>query len=650
MKKLLILFVFLFLLVIAFPTFVHGQSFNQSWKCLDVAKCWDINEEPTCYFDKNNSEMQNKYGHAVRIRTDAENKPLPSSKTYIIECVVIPEWLKIPLEIKTKYGFTDDTIPTEVCTTGNANFDNNLGIFQGTNPHDLLVDLFSGYNWTDNVNYPPPGKKHLGYEFEGYFDYDLTTIYQETNQGYFMTNADGDFNHDFLYLSHTWTWDQNVEQYIGRKMKALNLIEDVTGTGSSLVEEEKTQQQGTFDFDLPTNASDCEIISWDPYGKVFDGQTLEPVQNAQIELLKKRTDGKFSKVTANDLPSKSITNPYSTPLEGTFSFVVPDGTYRLTASKSDYSFPNIIKINPNFKYIYSDIYRGEDIVQKGKIQHRDIPLDPTLLKMSSSPAQFIQKFISKRKDGTVMVDGSVTHPFAYIKAYCGKGNGDPTTLISSSQADKDGNFKNIVDQKKCPVGEMFNVLVVEKADLSSYPFVAQKQSEIAKTYKVNPMLSYLEGYAYNEKGNKIPKAIAGIYLLGGLKPYYQTEADENGYFKIDSQHLPLWQYTIKYTDATGQTNQITTADFIVSNKQLIDSNKINLYSQKYIQKDGTIKEYPTPKQITPIDQNNQNNIINKPGNSQIKAEIFLLIFVIVILIIIAVGIFIYVKKNPLLTK
>lgn len=608
-----ILFILFF--VFAFPCFVNGQSFNQSWKCLDVVKCWEINEESTCYFDQNNSEMQNNYYHAVRIRTDAENKPLPSSKTYIIECVVIPEWLKIPQEIKTKYGFTDDTIPTEVCTTGSTSFDNNLGIFQGTNPHDLLVDLFSGYNWTDNVNYPPPGKKHLGYEFDGYFDYNLTTIYPETNQGYFMTNAGSDFNHDFLYLSHTWTWDQNVEQYIGRKMKALNLIEDATGTGSSLVGEEKTQQQGTFDFDLPTNASDCEIISWDPYGKVFNSQTLEPVQNAQIELLKKRADGEFSKVTANDLPSKSITNPYSTPLAGTFSFVVPDGTYHLTASKLDYSFPNIIKINPNFGYIYSDIYRGEDIVQQGKIQHRDIPLDPTLLKTSSSPAEFIQKFISKRKDGTVMVDGSVTHPFAYIKAYCGKGNGDPTTLISSSQADKDGNFKNIVDQKKCPAGEMFNVLVVEKADLSSYPFVVQKQSEIAKTYKVNPMLSYLEGYAYDEKGNKIPKAIVGIYLLGGLKPYYQIEADENGYFKIDSQYLPLWQYTIKYTNATGQTNQITTADFIVSNKQLVDSNKIDLYSPKNIQKDGTIKTsikkdlsnpYPDTS-VTPVQKNTDNN-------------------------------------------
>lgn len=642
MKKLLILFVFLFLLVIAFPTFVHGQSFNQSWKCLDVVRCGDI--KPTCYLDQNDYLMRCNYYHAVRIRTDAEDKPLPNSKTYIIECVVIPEWLEIPPEIKTKYGFTDDTIPIEVCTTGSTKIDNDLGIFQGTNPHDLLVDLFSGYNWGN-----PTWGNHTGYEFEGYFDYDLTTIYPETNQGYFITNADGNFNHDFLYLSHTWTYDQNVERLIGRKMKALNLIKDTTGTGSSLVEE-KTQQQGTFDFDLSTNASDCEIISWDPYGKVFNSQTLEPVQNAQIELLKKRTDGQFNKVTANDLPSKSITNPYSTPLAGTFSFVVPDGTYRLTASKSDYSFPNIIKINPNFKYIYSDIYRGEDIVQKGKIQHRDIPLDPTLLKMASSPAQFIQKFISKRIDGTVMVDGSVTHPFAYIKAYCGKGDGDPTTLISSSQADKDGNFKNIVDQKKCPAGEMFNALVVEKADLSSYPFVAQKQSEIAKTYKVNPMLSFLEGYAYDEKRNKIPKAIIGIYLLGGLKPYYQTEADENGYFKIDSQHLPLWQYTIKYTDATGQTNQITTADFIVSNKQLIDSNKINLYSQKYIQKDGTIKEYPTPKQITPIDQNNQNNIINKQSNSQIKAEIFLLIFVIVILIIIAVGIFIYIKKNSTLDK
>lgn len=629
--------------MVFFPSkFIHAQNLSEKWNCLDVANCPSITDDPKCYFDENNPEMQNNYYHGVRIRTDAEKKPLANSKTYIVECVVIPDWLKIPQTIKTKYGFTDDTIPTEVCTTGNTKIDDDLGVFQGTNPHQLLVDLFSGYDWVDNVNYASPGKSHKGYEFMGYFDYDLKTIYPETNQGYFVTDANGDFKHDFLYLSHTWTWDQNVERLVGRKMKALNLFEDMTGKGDDIDEQQRTQQLGSFDFDLSSNVSDCAIISWDPYGKVFNSQTLEPIQAARIEILKKRPTGEFSKVTANDLPSKSITNPYFTPPEGTFSFVLPDGTYSLNASKTDYSFPNIIKMNPNYKYIYSDIYRGGEIVQQGKIQHRDIPLDPSSLKISSSPAQFIQKFISKRKDMTVLVDGSVTHPFAYIKSYCGNGDGKQTTLINSSQADKDRNFKIIVDQKKCPLGEMFNALTVEKADLTSYPFILQKPNEIVKNYKVNPMLNYLEGYAYDEKRNKIPKAIVGIYLLGGLKPYYQTTADESGYFKIDSRHLPVWQFTIKYTDAGGRSNKITTADFIVENRQLIKSKKINLYSQKIIQKDGTVKEYSTIKQE--IQNNQSNNKVENQKNSINQTLIFLFIFVITATII-SVGIFVYIKKG-----
>jgi len=115
-----------------------------------------------------------------------------------------------------------------------------------------------------------------------------------------------------------------------------------------------------------------------------------------------------------------------------------------------------------------------------------------------------------------------------------------------------------------------------------------------------------------------------------------------GYFKIDSRHLPVWQFTIKYTDAGGRSNKITTADFIVENRQLIKSKKINLYSQKIIQKDGTVKEYSTIKQE--IQNNQSNNKVENQKNSINQTLIFLFIFVITATII-SVGIFVYIKKG-----
>lgn len=666
MKKYFWKIILIFLFTFLFSPVAHAQTLNQNWKCLDVTVCPNISNQEQCRFVKDSGILENRYYHSARVNTKSEraDKPLPNKKTYIIECVEIMEQIKplIPQEILDKYQLTPETIPSEVCTSGSSQIDVEelKDVFQGEDKNQLLKDLYGKTTLVEGGNLEDI------YQFVGYFEYDLESLLPQTSSHAFITDSNGDFPErqckdqegksfpcrEFIYNSDVWIWSED-EGFIPAKHKlmALNLVED-TGAGDSddiTQGNNNTQKQTTFtDFESAAVASDCIAIAWDPYGRVFDSRSLEPIPNVQVRLLKRRDNNNFTTVTAGDVPSRSIKNPQITIENASFSFVVPDGTYKLMASAANYDFPSKLIINPNYKYIYSDIYRAEEIIQKGKMQHRDIPLDS----INGTPGYFspkiLGKFVTRKTDGTIAIDGSISHPYGIVKAYCGKGGGNPTTLINSTQADKEGSFKINIDQKKCSAAEMFNVLTVEKVDLTIYPFTKQGQEGLAKlntSYKMLPIPSYLEGYAYDENKKIIPSASVGVYLFGGTKPYYQTTADEKGYFKIESKHLPLWQYTIRYRSLSGIKTQITTASFITVNNQFISSRKIDLYSPKNLGQNKTTST--SLKENGPKTQINPTSIASSISNIQ-SNKIFLIVVILIILVIITsiiIGIYVFKQKQ-----
>ncbi len=207
-------------------------------------------------------------------------------------------------------------------------------------------------------------------------------------------------------------WQDYTPRGTGRKWLALNLIDPIElemGRGG--------QQQGTFTFEGAL--SKCVEIHWDPYGIVFDSQSLEPIPGVAISLLKKRDNGQFTLVKGADVVS--IINPLYTQEDGAFSFFVPDGTYKLEASASNFNFPNNpLKLNSNYSKIYSNIYRGEEIVQKGEIEHRDLPLDS---KNSPyiAPVKLMSYFpLLDKGSNTLILQGRVSHPLTTIKCLCKK--------------------------------------------------------------------------------------------------------------------------------------------------------------------------------------------------------------------------------------
>lgn len=538
-------------------------------------------------------------GHEASVSVDPDAKPLASTDTYVFEC-----------------------LSTEACTSGNAAVDQE--VFGKNNLQEMAANF--------------------GYRFEG------TSLASNP----VMSDASG--------VIPTFTWQSSTPQSHARRWLAMNYFEptstaETTGAGG--------EQLGTFDFETALNQSDCVSLSWDPYGRIFDASTLEPVSGASVTLLKERDNGNFTPMTPADLLGGNIRNPQRTEKDGGFSFVVPDGTYKLDVSLGNYDFPvQLSSLQSNYSRIYSDIYpsqTGEEIVQVGAIQHRDIPLSARTGSQNND-VELMEYFQDLDKASMmVYVKGRVSHPFALIKAFSLK----PDPVIGQNvryrlltdppvHADALGNFKLEIDQTSFEPDENFGDITVTKVDLRNPANLVEKIKEwffgligqvnaqviLASNYRFEPIPNYLEGYAYDSQGEVIPNAKVSVVLNFSNKPSYQTTADENGFFKIGSEYLPSMPYRVTYTSPTGQTVTTTTSKFIVQNQELIESTGTSINQIKNDQGETiTPVEQEPATAISPVKAGG--NKITLAGNNTLA----LLIAIIATLIIIAVIALIYYKKK-----
>ncbi len=107
--------------------------------------------------------------------------------------------------------------------------------------------------------------------------------------------------------------------------------------------------------------------------------------------------------------------------------------------------------------------------------------------------------------------------------------------------------------------------------------IDDSSSPTPKKVGFNPILSYIEGYAYNSKGEIIPNAQILIKLKNGNQLFYKTTADENGFFKIYANHLPFLEYYLEVIDPkTKESFNQTTVDFVKLNRDYLDKQKLDL--------------------------------------------------------------------------
>lgn len=475
--------------------------------------------------------------HRVALSTGKTALAVANRATYVFECLIGANGLE--------------------CTSGKANVDN----------YALQTDMVTKLSGL------------YGYNRVGFFKSDGVT--PETNP--FSAGSSG------AIPKHEW--ESTTSTSVGHVFFAMNEVnpDEYAGTSAST-------KQSTFIMDA-VPYSGCLMITSDPYGRVFDSQTLEPIKGAKITLLKKTNDGKFISVKNTDVIG-GINNPQTTNADGSFAFRVPDGTYKISIEAKGYKFPvEKNSLNEKYKNVYSNLYTGEEIVQKGKIIHHDIPLGPIDIKKSQLQSTGIKPQMLSlnqsldKKENIFTLQGVVSHPLSQIAVYGKKPSQNKfvrTRLIMRGQADKQGKFIIKIKQGALGHDEIIGDMEIKK-DEQIYSFetetkksffgslsvimstfiqkVMGSEKALNTTITLSPIPTKLSGYAYNEAHIAIPNTKVSIQLPFSSQPVSSISTDETGHFTLESQYLPSIPFMIQYKTTTGKTVSKTTTQFILDNSR-----------------------------------------------------------------------------------
>ncbi len=574
-----------------------------------------------------------------------------------------------------------DTTDDRVCTTGTVQGDN------------VIYQSDANLKKTQTV---------YRYQYRGLFRLDGKPVKNPV-----QTNQNGDIP--------TVYWESTIQGDVVRKFYGVNLIKGNIDV-SKLPGLEKIhtgniggQQQAAFEVKVPTpvptkkivigtaspspapqkdcekNPDFCEKSNYlfslkDPYGRVFDAVSLEPIPDAKITLLTQRNNGDFSFMSPKET-TNAIINPWTTQEDGKFLFLAPSGTYQFEVILPNYSFPfTPNSLNPNYKKAYYELYYGkgftdQNIVEINTVEHRDIPVIP-----KGEPYRAPVKLLGymselNKKTEQYEVTGRVSHPLTIIEVLGKKiDTNELTRTLTKVTADKWGFFSATIRTSILKQNEMVGMAKMTKVDLTQAAVASVSQKKSLSSFlvsllkflpysssfaekekpkipeftlaRINPLLNYLEGYAYDTNSKLIPHAKVGIYLTGSKKPYYVGKADEKGYFTITSQHLPQMNYFIMYTTPEGKNYSITQSKFLMQNVKTIAAKNINV--NKYLTQLSPFSVVAKePSQIHNENKNPsvKNEKINNPSQNNNAVILTVLLVFIIISIVIGVILYLKTKKN-----
>lgn len=369
----------------------------------------------------------------------------------------------------------------------------------------------------------------------------------------------------------------------------------------------------------PSGLTNCATVFFDPYGRVFDSVSLEPINNATVWLLDS------NKTAIANQPG--VTNPNLTTEDGSFSFFVPDGTYYLSPKMQNYTFP-ITEAETNKllseQSIYYELYRSEPIIQQGAIQHRDIPMKPqdTLSPTNTTP-HILDKNIKQYTDAKgsfQKISGVVSHPLSIVNIYTG------TRLIGTTIADNKGVFEisinnNLIDQT-LPLDIIAEKVILNKTISQSKSGIFDKiikpvlaeTSIVSPKVSLSPKTSFLIGFVYAKDLRIMPNTTIEIVIPKMDNQIYATvKSDINGFVLIPKTNLPQVDYILRVKNLQNQTiNTQTPHEFVTLNKRFLEQEKINLLNPEpenlgrvvgNIKENGQVytKKYslPTPTIVQP---------------------------------------------------
>ena len=241
--------------------------------------------------------------------------------------------------------------------------------------------------------------------------------------------------------------------------------------------------------EIPEGAADCLQIHWDPYGKVIDALSLEPVKDATVTLFYRDSAGNKTQVPMNvGILPRNVRSTFPTSADGAFNFPVSPGTYFLEAVKSGFTFPieeqllervraSLQQKDPLHSYLNSEkLYNNpneEIVVTSGNPEERNIVMKQS--EPTDSKPEIVQFRIIRNND-TQVITGSVSHPSSIIQAFIGNGQ------IGQTTAAQNGFFRMEIVSSSLPSQFDPNLVYLQatKQPIINTPLQAEKTTTFSK--------------------------------------------------------------------------------------------------------------------------------------------------------------------------
>lgn len=428
------------------------------------------------------------------------------------------------------------------------------------------------------------------------------------------------------------------------------LLPTVTGGLVPTVANNNTQQLGTVtgSSQQQTNLvageqGKCQTIFWDPYGRIFDGLSLEPLNKneARVTLL-----NKDKSIVA--IPNNNV----SIDILGKYNILVDkDGEYRLNVVPSTpHQFTDFTP-DARYKDLYESIFMpgNQAFFESAKDPKRvDVALQPILTPYSRQidvvQTDYKQVWANGKK--YIKIEIRITHPKSLVKLIVNdivvKDNGEGAALPTAT--DKDGYWKIMVRDFKVLSQKGFRIEISKNPQY--YMFSGNTGNKLIIDF--DPILAYVEGFAYDEKGITVPNAKVQIKLKMNNSIFYETQADEKGFFIINPTNLPpLDFYFFFINPLTAQSLKKTTTNFVKDNNLYLEKEKIDLLKGE---KNGelVVKNIDSTRDFSLNDVVQKNNLEKKSDSKTIKNNYSLILgFVVLIILIIGAGataLYIFLKK------
>ncbi len=369
----------------------------------------------------------------------------------------------------------------------------------------------------------------------------------------------------------------------------------------------------------------CLTVHQDPFGRVFNATTLKPLPNISATILDN---------LKKNLNIVGVVNPVTTLADGLFNFVVPAGSYFLKTPLAIAS-----SVHKNASLAYDNIlstYDSPVIENEGETKQVDIAVD-------TADARFAP-VLKLMEQGTMQLgrqmrfSGKASWPLTKVSVRQTAGS------LASGQADKFGYFEYNIDNTKINAEEGLTI-VLEEVDLTVDSKNVKPTGKTAEVV-VDPVPTYLEGFAKDSAGNLIPLAAVKVKLTSTDTIYFETTADDKAFFSISPRNLPIIPFYLEFTPPNSLTKiKATIPEFAISNKEYLAEKQVNLMA-------GTIAgeavdpvlaaDFAVPTQALRQNPNSEGAVKSTVPSS---AKLALAIIIIILIIIFSGLAFFVIKKK-----